>query len=76
MDQSARLAPHCRELLVERVLLGRPRRQVVAELGISVKTVSKWVRGFRAEGSADLRDRSRRPQHCPLATVRELESPR
>jgi len=73
VHQNARLTLHCRELLVERVLRGRPKRQVAAEFGISVKTVSKWVQRFEAEGPAGLRDRSCRPQRCPTATVRELE---
>lgn len=73
MHQNARLTLHCRELLVERVLRGRPKIEVAAEFGISVKTVSKWVRRFQAEGPAGLRDRSCRPQRCPAATVYELE---
>jgi DNA-binding CsgD family transcriptional regulator len=73
MHQNARLTLHCRELLVERVLRGRPKIQVAAEFGISVKTVSKRVRRFQAEGPSGLRDRSCRPQRCPAATVRELE---
>ena len=73
MHQNARLTLHCRELLVERVLRGRPKIQVAAEFWISVTTVSKWVRRFQAEGPAGLRDCSCRPQRCPAATVRELE---
>lgn len=73
VHQNARLTLHCRVLLVERVLRGRPKIEVAAEFGISVKTVSKWVRRFQAEGPAGLRDRSCRPQRCPAATVRELE---
>ena len=73
MHQNARLTLHCRELLVERVLRGRPKIQVAADFWISVTTVSKWVRRFQAEGHAGLRDRSCRPQRCPAATVRELE---
>jgi transposase len=73
VHQNARLTLHCRELLVERVLRGRPKRQVAAEFGISVRTVSKWVGRFQAEGPAGLRDRSCRPQRSPTATVRELE---
>ena len=73
MHQNARLTLHCRELLVERVLRGRPKIQVAAEFWISVTTVSKWVRRFQAEGPAGLRDRSCRPQRCPASTVRELE---
>jgi transposase len=72
VHQNARLTLHCRELLVERVLRGRPQRRVAGEFGISVKTVRKWVRRVQAAGAAGLRDRSCRPRHSPTATVGEL----
>ena len=65
VHQNARLTLHCREMLMERVLRGRPKRCVAAESGISAKTVGKWVRRFQAEGATGLRDRSCRPQRCP-----------
>jgi transposase InsO family protein len=72
VHQNARLTLHCRELLVQRVLRGQPRRQVAAEFGISVKTVGKWLVRFQAEGPSGLHDRSCRPRRSPRATVREL----
>ena len=65
VHQNARLTLHCPEMLMERVLRGRPKRYVAAESGISAKTVGKWVRRFQAEGATGLRDRSCRPQRCP-----------
>jgi transposase InsO family protein len=73
VHQNARLTPHCRELLVDRVLKGRAIRQVALEFGISVKTVQKWLHRYRSEGVSGLRDRSCRPRRSPRATVRELE---
>jgi transposase InsO family protein len=72
VHQNARLTPRCRELLVGRVLAGRRPRVVGRELGISVKTVHKWVKRFEVEGIAGLRDRSSRPRHSPHATVEPL----
>lgn len=71
--KNARLTPHCRALLVDRVMKGRPKRQVAMQFGVSVKSVDKWLRRYRAEGVPGLRDRSCRPRRSPQATVRELE---
>lgn len=73
VHQNARLTPHCRELLVDRVLKGWARRQVARQFGISERTVQKWLRRYRAEGVRGLQDRSCRPRRSPRATVRELE---
>ena len=73
VHQNARLTPRCRELLVARVLAGRHRSVVARELGVSDKTVSKWVGRFQREGVAGLRDRSSRPRHSPAATVETLQ---
>jgi transposase InsO family protein len=68
MHQNARLTYACRVLLVQRVLSGRPKRQVGAELGVSSKTVQKWLRRYEQHGPEGLRDRSSRPRRCPTAT--------
>ena len=73
VHQNARLTPHCRELLVSRVLAGRSRVAVARELGVSVRTVSKWASRSRVEGVAGLRDRSSRPRHSPQATTETLQ---
>jgi len=73
LHKNARLTPHCRGLLVERVLRGQPQVRVAAQFGVSVPTISKWLRRFQAEGPAGLQDRSSRPRRSPRATVRELE---
>jgi transposase InsO family protein len=73
VHKNARLTPHCRGLVVERVLAGRPKAQVAIEFGISLPTIDKWVCRFRSEGLTGLQDRSSRPRRSPRATVRELE---
>jgi transposase InsO family protein len=72
VHQNARLTPRCRELLVARILAGRRRAEVARELGVSEKTVQKWVRRFQREGIAGLHDRSSRPQRSPSATPETL----
>ena len=72
--QNARLTPRGRAELVRRVLeLGHRVSRVACEMGVSERTVSKWVRRFREEGPAGLQDRSSRParlhQPTPQATV-------
>jgi transposase InsO family protein len=68
MHQNARLTVACRELIVQRVLAGRAKVQVGRELGVSVKTVDKWLRRYAVAGVSGLRDRSSRPHRSPAAT--------
>lgn len=72
VHQNARLTPYCREWMVQKLLRGRPQAVVAGELGVSVRTVRKWVKRFQAEGPDGLVDRSSRPRSSPQATVREL----
>ena len=69
-----RLSPWSRLQLVERVLAGRPAAHVAAEMGVSRATAYKWVRRYRAEGSAGMRDRSSRPHRSPSRTDPVLEA--
>ncbi|MDO8348832.1 MAG: IS481 family transposase [Planctomycetota bacterium] len=57
-----RLSTFGRALIVERVAQGRPVAHVAAELGVSRQTAYRWIRRFRSEGVAGLRDRSSRPR--------------
>jgi transposase InsO family protein len=72
VHKNARLSLACRVLLVERILGGRPQLQVGRELGVSERTVRKWLSRYRQEGSEGLKDRSTRPRHCPTATAEML----
>ena len=55
IHQNARLTPHSRAELVRRVLVeGQAPRAVATAFGVTVKTVSKWVARFQAEGAGGL----------------------
>ena len=65
----ARLNVLGRELLVSRVIvLGWSATTAADAQGVSRATAYKWVRRFRAEGTAGLTDRSSRPHRSPRAT--------
>jgi transposase InsO family protein len=72
IHKNARTTPQSRALLVQRVLRqGWPVSRAAAALGISVRTVYKWLRRYRTEGPAGLHDRrstARRRPHA-LAAV-------
>jgi len=74
VHQNARLTFACRVLLVQRIHSGRPRAQVARELGISTKTVAKWLRRFQERGPEGLRDRSSRPHRSPTTTDEVLRT--
>jgi transposase InsO family protein len=59
------LAPAGRERLVQRALNGEKPKAVAAALGISERTVYKWLKRYREEGAAGLLDRSSRPHRSP-----------
>ena len=78
VHKNAKLTPAGRALLVQRVVEQRERRgAVAAALGVSERTVAKWVRRWRVGGAAGLVDRSSRPRRCPhqlaRARVRQIE---
>lgn len=73
IHKNARLTPHSRADLVRRVTEGSQAPKAVATaFGVSVKTVSKWVRRFEAEGPQGLLDRSSRPHRLYRPTPAEL----
>lgn len=65
MHGSARLTVHNRLLLCQRVAEGWAVAEAAEAFGISRQTASKWLRRFREEGLAGLRDRSTRPHRSP-----------
>jgi len=79
IHKNARLTPHSRAELVRRVLtLRQSPISVATEMGVSVRTVRKWVARYRAEGESGFADRSSRPHRLrrptPLATVERIEA--
>lgn len=69
IHKNARLTPHSRAALVRRVMAeGESRKAVAMAFGVSIKTVSKWIDRFQAEGGAGLTDRSSRPHRLHRPT--------
>jgi transposase InsO family protein len=68
----ARLTIHRREDLAKKVLQRQlSLSEAAAEFKLSWQSAAKWVRRFRAEGIAGLRDRTSRPQRSPRSTSAE-----
>jgi transposase len=61
LHANAQTCPHCRSLIVSRVMDGQMAASVAREFRVSTKTVFKWIARFCAEGSIGLDDRSSRP---------------
>jgi transposase InsO family protein len=69
LHANARTCLHGRRLIVERVLERGWTLAAAAEAaGVSVRTVSKWLARFRAEGAEGLLDRSSAPCRVPRRT--------
>ena len=69
---NARTCPHSRLLMVRRVELEGWTLTAAAEAaGVSVRTVSKWLACYRAEGEEGLLDRSSAPRSIPHRTPEE-----
>src|ERR1700676_4766482 len=77
--RNARLTALSRAELVRRVLVeGQAPMAVAIAMGVSAKTVRKWVERFAAEGAAGLIDRSSRPHRLyrptPETTAERIEA--
>jgi len=69
---NARTCLHSRRLIVERVLeQGWTLARAAEAAGVSVRTISKWLARFRAEGADGLLDRSSAPTRVPARTREE-----
>jgi transposase InsO family protein len=69
---NAETCPHSRRLAVERVEEQGWTLAAAAEAaGVSVRTISKWLRRFRCEGELGLADRSSAPVSVPHRTAEE-----
>lgn len=66
---NARTCLHSRRLIIDRVLeQGWTLARAAEAAGVSVRTVSKWLARFRAEGEEGLVDRSSAPSVVPART--------
>jgi transposase InsO family protein len=72
LHANARTCPHSRRLAVERITRDGWTLAAAAEAaGVSVRTVSKWRRRYRAEGDQGLFDRSSAPSQVPSRTCEQ-----
>src|SRR5262249_60857265 len=72
VHRNARTTPHSREKIIGRARREESAREIAAALEICEWTVRKWLRRYRAERVAGLRDRSCRPRRSPAATPHRL----
>jgi transposase InsO family protein len=69
IHKNARTTPYSRAEIVRRVIaLRETPRAVATALGVSQRTIAKWLARYRTEGEAGLADRSSRPHRIPRAT--------
>jgi transposase InsO family protein len=72
--QNARSCVYSRELIIKRVLEEGVRpRAVATALGLSERTVYKWLGRYKEEGYVGLQNRSSCPHHMPGKTAAGLE---
>lgn len=75
IHKNARTTPRSRGQIVARVLTQQEApAAVAAAVGVSERTVRKWVARYAAEAEAGLADRTCRPRRSPGATPRLLVS--
>lgn len=73
VHKNAKLTPAGRAELVKRVLFEkRSVKEVSQAMGVSRRTVYKWVKRYEAEGVGGLEDRSSRPRHSPRRWAEKL----
>lgn len=73
IHSNARTNAHSRALMVARYHQGKTQQTIADELGISRRTVCKWLKRWREEGDAGLQDRPSRPQRCPHKLAKACE---
>jgi transposase len=71
--RNARLTPHGRRLLVERIQAGYPVAHVAKAMGVSRQCAHRWINRFNEAGAEGLEDRSSRPHSCPNQTSPDVE---
>jgi len=73
VHKNAKQTPAGRALLVQRVLFEHQSvGEVSRSMGVSPRTVRKWVARYRAGGWAAMRDRSSRPKRSPTRLAPRL----
>lgn len=73
VHKNAKLTPAGRAELVKRVLIEKQTvREVSGAMGVSERTVRKWINRHQAEGVSGLMDRSSRPRRSPRRLAEKL----
>ena len=72
MHKNARLTPKGRALMLGRLEAGQHQCDVAQAMGVSLTTLKKWLRRYRAEGPVGLLDRRCRPRCSPRQLSGEL----
>jgi transposase InsO family protein len=72
VHRNAKTTPKMRQLIVMRVRHGWTYARIAAALGISVRTVAKWM--ARSRQSSELTDRPSRPHRQPRRMAASLEA--
>ncbi|WP_139798831.1 helix-turn-helix domain-containing protein, partial [Andreprevotia lacus] len=62
-----------KELVLLALQEGTNRRELARRMGLSPKTLYKWLARYTAQGEAGLHDQSRRPHSSPRRTEPDLE---
>lgn len=70
VHKNARLTPRGRLEMVNRVLQGETPKAAAAALGVSERTIRRWLRRYLERGEMGLLDRSSRPHRSPKAIAR------
>ncbi len=73
LHKNARSCPRSRAVLVERVLAGQSPKDVAEALGLSERTVYKWLSRYREEGPEGLQDRPSAPLRRPRRLGQEMQ---
>lgn len=78
VHKNARLTPRGREWIVELSASGLTAEAISQAVGVSPRTVRKWLERYEAEGLAGLRDRSSRPKRLrrptPQPVIERIEA--
>jgi len=70
IHKNARLTPVGRSLIVHRIARGESATQIARDVGVSPRTVWKWMKRYTTAGEKGLTDRSSRPHRSPTALRR------
>jgi transposase InsO family protein len=74
VHKNARLTYHSRCHIVKRWEAGDTPRSIASAVGVSPASVYKWLRRYKLEGFAALRDRTSRPHKLYRPTSSELQT--